>query len=350
MSDAVLTGLKGAIAPANPAGPSPVRRGRSVRRTSSIDTTWPDGLGRTMRMHGRARDIYTSAPGGPPRLLAEEEVRILASAAREILEIQGGRQDADLQALVGQKGGGNLRGVLASLLPDELAAGSPLNLLLDDVSGASLVAPWAWSRWTPDWQARLVAAAPAGERRRRMEGICSGFQPGASSLAEDGAVGSADQSSAPVPPLQRPDDPAGWHALDGQEGVGMRRARRIDVWLEDDLVCMDVGFQDSATNPAGGPDRIAVHEYQVRATADIERFILRSVVAEPRVLPYRECPGASPNVARLIGTRLSDLRLAVPRELPGVIGCTHLNDVLRSLSDVPQLVSALQAELARAAP
>ena len=348
ISAAVLTGFEGALAPANPAGPSPVRRTRSVRRTSSIDTTWPEGLGPPMRMHGRARDIYTSAQDGPIRLLAEDDVYILSSTAREILEIRGGRRNTELQALVGQRGGGYLRGVLASLLPDELTAGSPLNLLLDDFSGASLVAPWAWSRWTPDWQARMRShARQGGEFRRPMEGICSGFQPGASSLAEDGAVSAADQNSARVVTLPRPDDPAGWHALDVQDGVGMRRARRIDVWLQDDLACVDVGFQDSATNPEGGPDRIAVHEYQVQATADLETLTLRSVVADPRVLPYRECPGASPNAGRMVGCKLSDLRLEVPRALSGIVGCTHLNDVLRSLADVPQLISGLRAELAR---
>jgi len=303
-----------------------------------------------MSMHGHARDIYTTSQGGAIRLLAEDDVQILASSAREILEIHSGRRNADVQALIGQKGGGYLRGAIAKLLPDELAAGSPLNLLLDDFSGASLVAGWAWSRWTPDWQTRLRGQAPRpGDRRRVMEGICSGFQPGASSLADDGAEDAADQSSAQVPPLQHPGDPEGWHALDVQDGVGMRRARRLDVWLEGQLVHIDVGFQDSATNPAGGPDRIAVHEYHVQATADLESLVLRSVIAHPRVLPYRECPGASPNVSRMIGVRLVDLRLEVPRELSGVAGCTHLNDVLRSLSDVPQLVSRLHDELAGAA-
>ena len=29
--------------------------------------------------------------------------------------------------------------------------------------------------------------------------------------------------------------------------------------------------------------------------------------------------------------------------LPGTLGCTHLNDVLRSLADVPRLIDALDA-------
>ncbi|MBV9842308.1 MAG: DUF2889 domain-containing protein [Sphingomonadaceae bacterium] len=346
-----LANFRGLAAPANPIGVSPIRRAMSLRRTSSIDTSWPDGGGKPMLMHGHARDVFTAAEGGAIRIVAEDDVRILAAATREILDIAASRRDPEVKQLVGQKGGGYLRGVLAQLLPDELAQGSPLNLLLDDFSGASLVAGWAWSRWVPDWQAQVRGQAPApDERQRKMQGICSGFQPGASSLADDGSEDAVEQSSAIVMSLPRSDDPDGWHALDPQaEGVGMRRARRIDVWLDRDLVRMDVGFQDSATNPKGGPDRIAIHEYHVQATADLETFTLRSVIADPRVLPYRECPGASPNVGVMIGTRLADLRLAVPRRLSGIVGCTHLNDVLRSLSDVPRLVAKLHEQVSGSA-
>lgn len=344
-----LKAFEGKLAPADPYGPSPTRLAYSVRRTSSIDTTWPEGIGEPMLMHGRARDIFTERDGGVPVVLAEDDVRILAGTTREIIAISSDRRNDDVQQLVGHKGGGYLRSVLAKVMPEELDRGSTLNLVLDDFSGASLVAGWAWSRWTPEWMNRIRGKSlEAGERRRTMEGICSGFQPGASSLADDGVENATDQSSAIVVPLPRDEDLAGWHALDPQsEGVGMRRARRIDVWLDGDLVRMDIGFQDSATNPAGGPNRIAIHEYHVQATADLETFSLRSIVSDPRVLPYRECPGASPNVTLMVGTRLGDLRLAVPRRLSGTVGCTHLNDVLRSISDVPQLVALLQERVAQ---
>jgi hypothetical protein len=116
----------------------------------------------------------------------------------------------------------------------------------------------------------------------------------------------------------------------------MRRARRIDVWI-DELIHIDAGFQDSATSPAGG--RIAIHEYHLTATADPIAFRLLSIQADPRVLPYAECPVASPNVVRMIGTPLRDLRLEVPERLAGTLGCTHLNDVLRSLAEIPQMLA-----------
>jgi hypothetical protein len=47
----------------------------------------------------------------------------------------------------------------------------------------------------------------------------------------------------------------------------------------------------------------------------------------------------------MLGERLADFRTAVPRMLFKVLGCTHLNDVLRNLADVPTLAARLQQAL-----
>src|SRR5690606_40702882 len=59
-------------APHNPAGPSPLRRPNSVRRTSSLDVTWPQGYGQPAHFQGRARDIYTPASGGAPVVIKDD--------------------------------------------------------------------------------------------------------------------------------------------------------------------------------------------------------------------------------------------------------------------------------------
>jgi hypothetical protein len=56
------------------------------------------------------------------------------------------------------------------------------------------------------------------------------------------------------------------------------------------------------------------------------------------VLPYRECPTAAGNVSRLVGSQLPALREKVLQDLRGTLGCTHLNDALRALAEVPRLV------------
>ncbi|MDB5446331.1 MAG: hypothetical protein JWQ97_1648 [Phenylobacterium sp.] len=339
-------------APTDPFGPSPARRANSIRRTSTIDTQWPEGFGQPMVMRGAARDLFTPAAGAP-QVLTQDWMQIRASTTREIMSIETSRGNPAAQALVGSRGGGYLRGEIARVLPDEHVQGTPLHLVLDDFSGASLVAGWAFSRWRPDdWanrirEARRAGGAGAPGRNGTMEGICSGFRPGSSALGDDKIPRQDIQSSARVPPLPRADDPIGWHDLASQEGVGMRRARRIDVWL-DKVIHVDVGFQDSSTAPDGG-DRIAVHEYHVTATADPVSFEVLSLTSNPRVLPYAECPGASPNVTRLLGKDLRRFRLEVLEQLPGILGCTHLNDVLRSMADVPQLAAQLRQALSEPA-
>jgi hypothetical protein len=324
----------------NPAGHAPLRRPGSIRRTSSIETTWPEGFGQPMLMQGRARDLYTPADGGAPQVLGEDRFTILASASREILSIAVSPDRPHAQDLVGVRAGGASRQALNEIMAQERAKGTPLFLLLDDFAGASLVANWVWSRWVPDWAERAAASAASGAGRRGpMEGVCTGFAPGSSALGgETGRM--KDQNCMPVPSLINPDDPLGWHELAVQEGVGKRRARRIDVWREADGLALDVGFQDSGTSPEGG-DRIAIHEYHVTAKAAGDPLALTDLAITAHILPFAECPGAVANAQRMLKIPLGDLRARVLDTLPGTLGCTHLNDVLRSMAEVPQLAARL---------
>lgn len=115
----------------------------------------------------------------------------------------------------------------------------------------------------------------------------------------------------------------------------MRRARRIDVWVDNNDIRVDAFFQDTAMTPAG--IRVAVHEYCISATADVADGRLTALFVDPRVLPFDACPNAVSNTSRVVGTTLSDLRSTVIPTLPGTEGCTHLNDMLRALAEVPAL-------------
>jgi hypothetical protein len=137
------------------------------------------------------------------------------------------------------------------------------------------------------------------------------------------------------------EDDLAWHPHASPAGVSMRRARRVDVWVGGPVIHVDAFFQDSSTVPEGG--RQAIHEYTLTAEADLGSRTLRSVRPVPGVLPYAECPLAVRNVSALAGLPLSELRQAVLERLRGPLGCTHLNDMLRSLADVPELASQLLA-------
>ena len=100
-------------------------------------------------------------------------------------------------------------------------------------------------------------------------------------------------------------------------------------------------FRDSAWDPDGR--ELVVHEYQIFGQADGATGVLLSVTAVPRVLPYAECPGAAPNAAWMAGTELRAMRREVLAQLRNADCCTHLNDGLRSLAEVPVLAASLSA-------
>lgn len=334
-------------APQNPMGRAPLRRPGSIRRTSTSDTSWPEGFGGPMRMIGRCRDLVTPY-AGVEIAVAEDWTDILVTDGR-IESLACSREQPALSGLVGMGPGGRYRRELSQQLAAGGSAGSPLHLLLDDFCGAALIAPWAWTRWDRNIQRQLQEkTAPRPDdagRLRGLEGVCAGYRAGSSGLRKDGAANLEHQSATRVPDLRHEDDATGWHRFDAQQGVGMRRARRMDLWV-DDKVRMDVAFQDSATSPDGG-DRLAVHEYLLTASADPLSGKLVSVQADARILPFPECPSATSNVSAMLGATLAEMRSEVLSRLPGILGCTHLNDVMRTMADAPCLANSLQDTLGR---
>lgn len=316
----------------NPKGHAPVRRAHSVRRTSTLDTTWPDGHDGNLLIEGRCRDLVTGAGLESAEVARYDEMTAELNWERRILSVQNDR--VDLSVLKGARGGGHLRAVLDEKIHEERVNGSPLYLLLDDISGVSLVSGWAWSRWDSDW-AEDSDYDDFEKRRLMMENVCTGFATGNTALA----VESPPDNTPQVVPLPNPADDLSWHELPTVDQVGFRRARRIDVWVEGDNIRIDVGFQDSASDPE--LERVAIHEYHVTGSANRSSLELTEISATPHVLPFPECPGAIANIQRMVGTPLRQMRMRVIEELPGVLGCTHLNDLLRSLAEVPSLVDQI---------
>lgn len=264
----------------------------------------------------------------------------MVSPDRTITSITANPSPQGIEKLVGERGGGHLRGVLRELLPDLIAQAHPLYLLLDDISGTSLISAWGWVQWDDKWIERMHQAenvANMAEMMSQRQDVCWGFRKGSAAL--DVTTHNHHDNVADGKDLRNPLDTAGWHQFPEHDGVSFRRARRIDVWREGGKIGIEASFQDSAPRPNGG--RVALHEYLVRAVVD-EAGVIESIEPEPRVLPFGECPGAIPNARALAGTPLSEIREAVLGRLRGPQGCTHLNDALRALGDVPELVGFLE--------
>jgi hypothetical protein len=297
---------------------------------------WPAGLGTELHLKGRARDLQTPFTG-EPTVVRNADLYAVTGRERDIQSIEAEPAPAGLQRLLGCRAGGNLRRAIAEELPDEAARGTPLHLLLDDMAGSTLIAGFVYFRWAeqfPDFHERL-----ANGPKRVMRDICSGFRDGASSILDDGSLSYLPQNTAHPASLVDQADPLGWHELDDHPEIAMRRARRIDVWDEDGRLQIDAMFRDSCWDPDG--QESVVHEYQLFGEADRATGVLLSVTANPRVLPYLECPGAAPNASWMAGTELRAMRTEVLDRLRNTDCCTHLNDGLRSLAEVPVLAAAL---------
>ncbi len=313
-----------------------------MRRTSSIDVSWPDGVEGQRRFIGAARDLWTplarlSEEAGA-LTLAEGRYEARLTEDKTITAIAANPSHANLDQLVGARAGGHLRGLLRDAMPDLVAAAHPLYLVLDDLSGTALVSAFAWVQWYPNWgtkwRERLGEDQHAQLMAQRVN-VCWGLQEGNSGVSGDASPD--DVATADAGDLRNPADPLGWHALSDHEGPGFRRARRIDVVRDEaaGVLRIDSAFQDSSSLPGGG--RVAIHEYLLRAVADIETLELLLLEPEARILPFSECPGAIANTQRLVGRNLADVREEVLAQLRGPDGCTHLNDALRALADVPSL-------------
>jgi len=291
-------------------------------------------------LEGRARDAVTRSFLDPPIVVAAGSTGVRIGADRTIETISADPDSEGLQQLVGCRAGGHLRAALAEFVPQEVDGGTPLHLLLDDLSGASLVAGFELMQW-PD----LLPTGAATRPPHDMEGVCIGFAPGSSALVELRS-GQRTHRMQQVVPLAAGEDRHGWHELPDQPAMFYRRARWIDVWRDpvDGTVRIESGFQDSGGHPVH--ERIAVHEYVLHATVDADGETLTALTADPRVLPFLSCPSAVGTATAVVGTAVRDLRATVLERLAKTNGCTHLNDALRALAEVPILLANLDAELA----
>ena len=89
-------------------------------------------------------------------------------------------------------------------------------------------------------------------------------------------------------------------------------------------------------------EETVVHEYSLEGTVDASRGRMVALAARAHVLPWMECPGALASAGRLVGMPFDGLRSTVRRDFTGTSTCTHLNDMLRSLSDVGALVDEIE--------
>jgi Protein of unknown function (DUF2889) len=330
--------------PARPMGSTPGRVDGSVRRTTSLDSSRPDGLDQDVTVDARARDVATGPPAGSV-WQDTWTLRARIAPGRTLLEIEADPAEPRLAALVGTPVGPGFRSRMTELLPDHAEAGTLLHALLDDMPGAALVTGYAVQRGD---SGLIPTSGPGAAAFRRhilaSEDMCAGWAGSASIMVafrEHGTL--PTPMGPPAPSLETDDDPLGWHAMDPLALGATRRRRRLDL-VPSEVVgsgwVFDSHFRDSYRD-AGGLETV-VHEYLVEGWLEEGLRQIGGAKAEARVLPWVECPAAIGSVDRLAGRSLSDLRPEVRTEFIGTSTCTHLNDTFRFLSDLVPLVAATQ--------
>ncbi len=100
--------LPEAAGPHDPILVTTARRAGSVRRTTNIDTTRPDGLRADARVDGRARDVRTN-PDGTAEVVGEARLAAVVSPQQKLLSMTTSPDLPGLQQLLGASVGSGFR-------------------------------------------------------------------------------------------------------------------------------------------------------------------------------------------------------------------------------------------------
>jgi Protein of unknown function (DUF2889) len=326
-----------ALAPHPPDGPRdpirrlPARAPGTARRTTTIDMVRPGGLDGDLLLRGVGRDIRTTAAGRvEPLGQASLDVDIDYPRGRVVRAIRSEPDEPGLADLVGVRAAAGFRRAAAAAAPGHAASGDLLHQLLDDVPGASLISGYVICAL-----GRPELPRPAGLEQHAD--ICAGWRSEGTMMQLVSLRGWAPLTVGPVAPDVSGDDLDGWQDLDPLGRTSMRRRRLLDVWPHDDRFRVFAWFRDTFRQPDG--TETVVHEYHVEASVEPGQWRVADIAAVDHVLPWPECPQAAGSAGRLVGATVRNLREDVRTGFVGTSTCTHLNDQLRALTDVPVLAA-----------
>jgi hypothetical protein len=321
--------------PHNPAASTPPRRPASIRRTTTHDSLRPDGLLGEVTVAASGRDLITDR-GDATTVISTATVRVRVEFVpdRKILSISSDPPAPELDLLVGVTASSGFRQAVVDAVPGVRDDHLLRFQLLDDLPTALLVSGYAIGAGG----ARVVRSPQV--KGLQHPDLCAGWAVGGTILNEMAVLGSAPVVTGPVAPaLLRDDDPLAWHDVGPLPAHGMRRRRRLDLWRDSAELRLECFFRDSHFDATGL--ETVIHEYTIHATVDPDSMRFTSCEADVGALPWVECPAAAASAHRLTGAPAEGLRTWVRETFVGPTTCTHLNDTLRSLEDVPTLAGFL---------
>jgi Protein of unknown function (DUF2889) len=319
---------------------TPARRPGSVRRTTTVDSLRPNGVGERFILRGTGRDLITRSDGTAETALdGHVELELAYEGGAIVKAISTSPEVAGVDALIGKRATTGFRAVI----DDDTASerGDLVYLMLEEIPVSTLVSGYsvgqAISRGDADAEALAKLRNPGPPIHGRDD--CAGFRKG-SVIDTSGPTRGAAVTGPDATEVIDPDDRHGWHEIGPLPANAMRRWRRHDLWRGDDgLLHIDSFFRDSHMAPEGL--ETIIHEYTVEASIDPETWVITSCEATPRVLPWQECPEAAASARTMVGLKLETLRPQVRAEMIGPSTCTHLRDQLRELEDAMALSELL---------
>jgi hypothetical protein len=299
----------------------------------------------TGRYRAQRPDLITASVDDSIEIDRQElDVRMLrAGRVESVQDTLHGQQFAFLQSMpVGR----DLRGAVAAYLPADTQGRSVLARLFDELPGAAFLAPGSLFAWSADTDTFVRDYGNIAHLDRVVTGVCISYAAGSAAVTADGKPNHELINRPEAPLALRADDPLAWHALATLQGAQLWRVRYHDVWWERGRISVQMGFQDSAALQHRGDLRAVFHEYKITALIDPEGYVLRELQMTPGSLPYpATCRTAPANALSLIDRPVADFGKLVPLTLPGVRGCTHLNEALKNLQDSAPLAQVLAARL-----
>lgn len=267
---------------------------------------------------------------------SEAEVHAILDSDGRLAALHSAPAPSGIETLLGTRVAGGFRSAVREALPGEVAAGSPLALVLDDLPVAALISGYA--------QLYSGDLPPNTDAQAMKADICSGWRSDGTMMVSVRAGRGVPVTVGPPAPAVEGDldqDPLSWHRMAPLPIGAMRRRRLVDVRLTESDWAISAMFRDTHVDDDGS--ETVLHEYTLTATVDQSTHELTSCSAVPRVLPWVECPVAAASADRLAGTHVSSVREKVRTELRGTSTCTHLNDLLRSLGDIGPMTAELDA-------
>jgi hypothetical protein len=308
---------------------TPPRPERSVRLTSHMDIEAIDG---GLLLKGAARELRTENGKGEQVGASSVEARL--GPDRVLLSVDVEPDDGTAYGLVGRVVGRGFRSAVSGLFDHSDSSGGTLRILLDDLPAAALISGYA-----------ALYAGEVDIQTKHLEAgllqadICSGWRSDGTML-----VTVRERGHLPVPigppanSVGPDDDPDAWHDSGPLAARAMRRRRLVQI-ADGDPIAVFAMFRDNHVDGDGVES--VLHEYTLNADLDRHTRVLTSCRAEPRVLPWPECPSAADSARRVEGRRIDELGAFVSKQLRGIGTCTHLNDLLHSLTRVPALFAYL---------